>query len=175
MCCNRHMTHPYPPHHERLPYVGRHHYFLTFCANQRGRVFVQEAVVTLVRTQILRAACEERFEITAYCFMPDHAHLIIGGRDESSDARSFIKLAKQYSGFYFKQRNGVQLWQRYGYERVIRDEAELALTIGYILSNPVHAGLVGYPAEYPYIGSERFTVAELMEISEYERRIGSSA
>ena len=78
-CCIQRMTHPYPQHHERLPYTGKHHYFLTFCTNQRSPVFVEEAHVALVRTQILRAACEQRFEMTAYCFMPDHAHLIIGG------------------------------------------------------------------------------------------------
>ena len=175
MCCIQRMTHPYPPHDKRLPYLGKHHYFLTFCTNQRSAVFVEEACVALVRTQILRAACEERFEMTAYCFMPDHAHLIIGGRDESSDARNFIKLAKQHSGYYFKQQHGVQLWQRYGYERVIRDDAEIALTIGYILNNPVCAGLVGHPADYPYIGSERYTVEELLAICEYETRHGPSA
>jgi putative transposase len=163
------MSHPYPPHRPDLPYTGKHHHFLTFCTDQRKPVFVEEPDVTLVRTQILRAAGDERFEITAYCFMPDHAHVLAAGRDESSDARKFIKLAKQYSGYYFKQRNGIQLWQRYGFERVIRDDAELALTLGYMVTNPVRAGLVDHPAKYPYIGSQRYTVAELLLICEYER------
>ena len=135
------MSHPYPAHDERLPYTGKHHYFLTFSTNHRRPVFLKEAHVVLVCTQILRAAREARFETTVYCFMPDHAHLIVEGRDESSDARRFIKLAKQYSGYYSKQESGVRLWQRYGYERVIRDDAELALTIGYLLGTPVSAAL----------------------------------
>ena len=80
------MAHPYPAHHSRLPYTGRHHYFLTFCTHNRESVFLAGAHVSLVRTQILRAAREERFEMTAYCFMPDHMHLIAVGRDELSDA-----------------------------------------------------------------------------------------
>lgn len=122
----------------------------------------------LVRTQILRAAREASFEVTAYCFMPDHTHLVVAGREERSDVKRFIKLAKQYSGYYFKQRFGVQLWQRYGYERVIRDDPELALTIGYLLDNPVSARLAEHPLKYPYIGSERFTVDELVAMSEWE-------
>ena len=163
------MAHPYPAHHSRLPYAGRHHYFLTFCTDQRSRVFVEEPRVTLVRAQILRAAREERFEISAYCFMPDHLHLIATGLDEPSDAKTFIKRSKQYSGYYFKREYGARLWQRYGYERVIRDDDELALTAGYIVGNPVRAGLVGDPSEYPFLGSERYTLRELLMMCEYGR------
>lgn len=166
------MAHPYPAHHSRLPYAGRHHYFLTFCTHNREPIFLDGAHVLLVRTQILRAAREQRYEVLAYCFMPNHVHLIAAGRDESSDARMFIKLSKQYSGYYFKKATGLQLWQRYGFERVVRNDAELALTIGYIVSNPVRAGLVNDPLEYPHLGSERYTVAELLAICEYD---GSSA
>ena len=157
------MAHPYPAHTEHLPYTGRHHYFLTFCTDQRHRLFVNESCVALVRTQILRAAREKRFEISASCFMPDHVHLIATGCDESSEAKAFIKLSKQEYGQH--------LWQRYGYERVIRDDAELALSIGYIVANPVRAGLASHPAEYPFLGSEVYTLAELLLMCAY----GSSA
>ena len=103
------MAHPYPPRSAHLPYVGRQHYFLTFCNDQRHRLFVDERSVGLVRTQILRAAREKRFEISAYCFMPDHLHLIASGRDESSEAKTFIKVSKQYSGYYFAKERAVVL------------------------------------------------------------------
>jgi putative transposase len=145
------MPYAYPPHDERLPYTGKHHYFLTFSTNHRSPTFLKETHVVLVCTQILRAAREAEFAMTFYCFMPDHVHLIVEGRF------------------------GVQLWQRYGYERVIRDDAELALTIGYLLGNPVSAGLADHPSKYPYIGSDRYTIEELLAICEYETRVGPSA
>ena len=169
-CSSWRMGYAYPPHDPRLSYLGKQHYFLTFCTDSRKPVFIDEARVSLVRTQILRAAAEKQFETTAYCFMPDHLHLIVAGLTESSDARRFIRLAKQYSGYYFKQRAGVQLWQRYGFERVIREDAELALTIGYVIGNPVRDGLVRHPTEYPFIGSERYSLSELLAICEYEVR-----
>ena len=165
------MAHPYPPHSAHLPYTGNHHYFLTFCTDQRHRIFLEESSVSLVRTQILRAARERRFEISAYCFMPDHLHLIASGCDESSEAKTFIKVSKQYSGYYFAKERGHRLWQRYGYERVIRDDAELALSVGYIVANPVRAGLVSHPAEYPYLGSEVYTLADLLLMCAYGRSI----
>jgi REP element-mobilizing transposase RayT len=55
--------------------------------------------------------------------MPDHLHLIARGRDESSEAKTFIKVSKQYSSYYFAKERGQRLWQRYGYERMIRASA----------------------------------------------------
>ena len=46
---------------------------------------------------------------------------------------------------------------------------ELALTIRYVIANPVRAGLVSHPSEYPYLGSFRYSIQELLEICEYDR------
>ena len=97
------MAHPYPPHHDKLPYVGRHHYFLTFCAKSQAAFFVEPATVELVLAQFLRAGRDGQFALTAYCFMPNHLHLIASGLAEDADVRKFIARAKQYSGFRFKQ------------------------------------------------------------------------
>jgi putative transposase len=120
-----------------------------------------------VCAQILRAAREQSFEITAYCYMPDHVHLLVSGVTDTSDCLRFVKAAKQYSGYYFQQAYEQRLWERYGFERAIRDDIERASVIGYIVSNPVQAGLVSDPRDYPYLGSQRYTVSELMEICEY--------
>jgi REP element-mobilizing transposase RayT len=52
-------------------------------------------VVDFVLAQFLRAAGDRRVELTAYCFMPDHVHLLIHGQTDDSDCKSFIKLVKQ--------------------------------------------------------------------------------
>src|SRR5687768_5360240 len=69
---------------------------VTFCTDRRSLFFVQEAPVALVRAQILCAAREIGFEISAYCFMPDHLHLLVSGLHESSDAKLFISRSKQF-------------------------------------------------------------------------------
>jgi putative transposase len=123
--------------------------------------------VALVLAQILRAGKSYGFTAVAYCFMPDHLHLIVKGRTDDADCKAFIKAAKQYSGFYYKKACDRRLWERYGYDRVIRDERELALTVRYVAANPVGAGLVEHPRAYPYLGSEVYTVDELLEWCEY--------
>ncbi len=98
--------------------------------------------------------------------MPDHLHMVVRALDDESDCRRFIVLAKQYSGFIYRRKRQQRLWSRYGYERVIRDEIERALTIRYILENPVKAALVLRVSDYPFVGSASYTLAELMEIAE---------
>ena len=129
---------------------------------QRQRAFVTQSVVDLFYAQFLRSATEESVALIAYCFMPDHVHLLVAGTSETADGKRFIALAKQYSGFYYKQRTHQKLWQRYGFERVLRnDEATLAVA-RYIIENPVRAGLVMNARDYPFLGSSVYTADEIL-------------
>ena len=99
----------------------------------------------------------------AYCFMPDHVHLLIEGLRADSDCKRFISRAKQFSGFHYAQRHKRRLWQRYGYERVLRDDEATLDVARYILGNPLRAHLVNDIREYPFIGSSVMTVDGLIE------------
>jgi putative transposase len=162
------VTHPYPRHLPAFTYRGKYMYALAFTTSERQPHFVSAPVVDLVLQQILRAAREHGFQAVAYCFMPDHLHLLVEGLDADSDGLAFVNAAKQCSGYYFAQRTGRRLWQRYGYERVVRDEAERLQTLRYILNNPVAAGLVTRAADYPFLGSQCYSVTELLEQAGYE-------
>src|SRR5690349_19931186 len=111
-----------PGHLRAFDYVGMHRYFLTFCTFNRAHVFVNSRSVDLVMQQFLRAGTDEHMSLPAYCFMPDHLHVLAVGRSESSDCLAFIKRAKQFSGFYYRRAFGSKLWQRYGFERVLRGD-----------------------------------------------------
>jgi putative transposase len=140
----------------RLPgfdYRGCHRYFLTYGTFARTRHFLSADIVTLVSTQFLRAAAKQRFDILTYCFMPDHVHLLVEATDDGCDGKAFIKSSKQYSGYHFKAKTGRQLWQRDSFERVLRNTEGSLAVARYILANPVRAGLVQRPFDYPYSGS----------------------
>jgi putative transposase len=152
-----------PEHLKAFDYLGPHRYFLTFCTYERHKAFVAGEHVELVRDQILRTSDEMAFDVIAYCFMPDHLHLLTEGLDDRSDCWALIKRAKQFSGYYYSRRVGRKLWQRYGYERTLRtDEATLSVA-RYIIENPVRAGLVSRPGDHTFSGSSRYTMTELLE------------
>jgi putative transposase len=124
---------------------------------------VRSEVVECVWSQILRAADEQSFVVVAYCFMPDHLHLMVEGHSGTSDLKQFISRAKQYSGFHYSKRFNERLWQRYGFERVLRPEETTATVVRYILENPLRAGLARSVQEYPFLGSGLYTLAELVD------------
>ncbi len=134
----------YPSRPKRLPafaYQGNYRYSLCFCTDGRRDVFISDDVVAFVLAQISRAAVETSFALIAYCFMPDHVHLLVAGETEASDCKRLIALAKQYSAFYYSKRFGRRLWQRYVFERVLRESEETTVVTRYILENPIRAGL----------------------------------
>ncbi len=103
--------------------------------------------------QISHAADACAFAIVAYCFMPDHVHLLVHGQSETAGCKRFIVLAKQYSGYYHSKEYRRRLWQRYGYERTLRRDEDTLSVAQYILENPVRAGIAATVLEYPFAGS----------------------
>ena len=152
-----------PNHLRTFDYVGFHRYFLTFCTHERQKVFTTDDRVELTMRQILRAGGEERFAILAYCFMPDHLHLLVEATSEASQCLRFIARAKQYSAFYYSKTYGERLWQRYSYEHTLRRDEDALSVARYIVENPVRARLVRAPAEYPYLGSHTHAVEQILD------------
>jgi REP element-mobilizing transposase RayT len=99
------------------------------------------------------------FDVYAYCFMPDPLHLLAGGRSDNSYLIDFVKDFKQRTGYWFRNvRRGLKasptvLWQRSYHDHILRSTEATRETAEYVLFNPVAAGLVSSPDEYPYSGS----------------------
>ena len=153
----------YPRHLAGFDYIGRYGYFLTFCTFERKQLFASAEAVCIVHTQILRACAEDGFAVTAYCYMPDHVHLLVEGERADSNLRSFTCHAKQYAGFYFKKATKERLWQRYGYERVLRNHEEKIAFVRYVIENPLRAELAISPLDYPHWGSSTCSREALLE------------
>ncbi len=147
------MFRPHPQHVAGFSYIGKHRYSLRFGTLDRERVFVADAPVALVLSQILRASAETQCAVVVYCFMTDHLHLLVEGETDSADCKRFIARAKQYSGFCYSKRFGRQLWQRYGFERILREDEPTFTVARYILENPIRGHLATRIDDYPYVGS----------------------
>jgi REP element-mobilizing transposase RayT len=156
------MSPRHPEHLSDFDYQGLYRYSLRFCTIGRQEISIAQSVVDLVYEQFLRAAREASFALITYCLMPDHVHLLVAGTSEDADCKEFIARAKQYSGFYYKKLQRRRLWQRYGFERVLRDDEATLVVARYILENPVRAGLVTDPRHYPFLGSAVYSLEEIL-------------
>jgi len=135
-------------------YRGSWRYSLTICVYGRRCAFVDKQLVTSVLSQIRDAAASNEFQLLAYCFMPDHVHLVVEGRSDSADLERFVQAWKQKTGFDYSRATGSRLWQVGYFDHVLRSDESTERHVEYVLGNPVRAGLALTVGEYPFAGSD---------------------
>jgi putative transposase len=123
------------------------------CTARSEAHFSCRATVESSVRALKESATRQEFAVWAYCFMPDHLHLLLEGRSERSSLSPFVKDFKQRTGFEFKTRCRKRLWQPSYYDRVLRRDEDMEVEAEYIFGNPVRRGLVSQFDEYPYLGS----------------------
>ena len=137
------------------------------CAFKRKRHFADLATGERSCTQLLETAAAWEVELIAYCFMPDHLHVLVEGKSERANSRKFADVFRQRSGFHFRASNGTRLWQEGYYDHVLRDEDATIDVARYIILNPVRAGLCTDASSYPLLCSTRYTMAELLAAADW--------
>src|SRR5665213_779081 len=100
--------------------------------------------------------------LVAYCFMPDHVHLLVYGTSGAADLRAFAVDFKKVTGFEYRHRQGRHLWQPRYFDRVLRDDESTEAVARYTLENPVRAGLAARLGEYPFAGSDLYNLQGLL-------------
>ena len=147
---------------KEFDYKGLYRYFITICTFNKEQIFKDNPSTVTWFVDILREQSRTfRFKIWAYCFMPDHLHLLLEGDDVNSDLKKFISSYKQISSFYYKERVGKQLWQINYYDHVLRKEEDNMNVAYYIFNNPLRKGIVDDFKQYKFIGSFEFDMAKL--------------
>ena len=153
-----------PPRLGSFDYRGLHRYFLTICTKGRRPTFCVPDIVEPARKRLFEEASNRGFSAYAYCFMPDHCHVLVIGVQEDAGFVQFVNVFKQTTSFDFKRKCRGTLWQAGYFERVLRsDEASMSVA-RYILENPVRAGLTRTFQEYPFSGSQEFTKEALADL-----------
>ena len=145
------MTLRRPRRIEGFAYRGPYRYLLTFCTAARAPHFTRTDLVNTARLRIEQTSAEEAFSILAYCFMPDHLHLLVEGCSEDADLQRFVKIGKQRVVYSLREDHGVRgVWQEGFHDWVLRSDQITEDVVRYILNNPIRAGLVEKPGDYPF-------------------------
>ena len=94
--------------------------------------------------------------LLAWCVMPNHVHSLIemvGGYSLGGMVHSW-KLCSAKKANRILDRGG-HFWHKDYYDRYIRDDDHLRITIDYIEQNPVKAGLVQDATQWKYSSARR--------------------
>ena len=157
-----------PPRIPGFDYTGLHVYFLTICAEHRSPIFRDTLIATAVCTHLLHIARAYRFAVIAYCLMPDHMHALVEALSDDSALLKFVTMFKQRTAFEYRRATGKRLWQEGYYDRVVRDDEPVLGIAAYILHNPIRAQLCTRVSDYPFLGSDRYTIAELIDSVQFQ-------
>jgi putative transposase len=135
-------------------YVGRRTYHITLTTWRRLPHFEDLAAASACEVQLLEAASRARFKLLAYCFMPDHLHVLLRGLETNCNLLRFVQRFKQMTAFHFKRRLEMSLWQQSFFDRVLRSDEDARSVAEYILANPADAELPEGAVAYQLRGGE---------------------
>jgi len=119
--------------------------------NNRAEIFCADADYRFYLEK-LQAACEKHgCDLHAYVLMTNHVHLLVSPQAENSLAKTMQALGRYYVQYYNHcyQRTGTLFEGRYK-ATLIDTETYLLTCMRYIELNPVRAGMVKHPSEYPW-------------------------
>jgi REP element-mobilizing transposase RayT len=117
---------------------------------QSGPRWLERADVAGAVSQALRDGDRRQYVLYAYCIMPNHVHAVLEPEEmQLSKVMRLLKGRTARTANTLLCREGA-FWQDETYDRVIRDNNEFKNIIGYLLNNPVKAGLVLRWTDWPW-------------------------
>jgi putative transposase len=91
-----------------------------------------------------------QYRLRAFVVMGNHVHVLLKPRTIVSRLLQSLKGRSAREANRILGRTGEKFWQAESYDHWVRDTAELERIAAYIENNPVKAGLVKSPADYPW-------------------------
>ncbi|HYC60307.1 MAG TPA: transposase [Thermoanaerobaculia bacterium] len=82
----------------------------------------------------------DRYELHAWCVMPNHVHVMM----HVSDGNDVPKIVHSWKSYTARAIGRGVIWQREYFDRVVRSPREFADTRAYIRENPAKAGLMDW-------------------------------
>jgi REP element-mobilizing transposase RayT len=99
----------------------------------------------------LRHFHDARYVLHAWCVMPNHVHVVatwLQGWRLGDTVRGW----KAFTAAMINRAEGLRgsIWAKDYFDRFVRSEDDFAHVVSYVEHNPVRAGLVDVPEEWPY-------------------------
>jgi putative transposase len=134
----------------RLAVPGYPHHLIQR-GNNRQAIFAVDADYEMLLSLLDEHARKEGVAIHAYVLMTNHFHLLATPSTAEAIPQMMQSVGRRYVR-YFNSRQGRTgtLWEGRYKSTVIQAERHLLACMAYIDLNPVRAGLVGGPADYPW-------------------------
>lgn len=119
--------------------------------NNREPIFAAHEDYGFYRECLLDAVKTQDCAIHAYVLMTNHVHLLLTPHEPDSLSRLFQSVGRRYVQYFnFTYQRSGTLWEGRYRATVIDAERYLLTCMRYIELNPVRAGMVEHPVDYPH-------------------------
>jgi putative transposase len=126
-------------------------FFVTSVTWGRRALFQSESLARLLLETIFSYRERGIFELYEFAVMPDHIHLLLAPKTGVAVERAMQFIKGGFSHRFMKETGSrMEIWQRSSTNHRIRDWTDFEKHRRYIHLNPVRAGLVEFPKDYPY-------------------------
>jgi len=127
-------------------------YYLTIVADDRKRIVANEDMHEAF-IGFSAKALDYGVAVGRYVLMPDHIHLFAGFAPDAINLSRWIKSFKNSLSKQLRiQRCPAPHWQKGFFDHVLRSAESYAEKWEYVRYNPVRAGLVSRPEDWPFHG-----------------------
>ncbi len=141
----------------------------------RQRIFEDDEDRNRFLDILKRSKEKDKFDLIAWCLMPNHVHLLIR-ENEVSLGTIFKRIGSAYVYWYNgKYERSGHLFQDRFKSEVVDNDAYFLTVIRYIHRNPVKAGLCDRPEDYPYSSLKRYFDKNSLNDSELVRSMMNEA
>ena len=119
--------------------------------NNRQVIFAADADYQFFRDALVEAAKKHGLTIHAYVWMTNHIHLLATPEFDHSISKVLQSVGRRYVQYFnFTYRRSGTLWEGRYRATVVSSEQYLLTLMRYIELNPVRAGMVAHPGDYPW-------------------------
>ena len=120
----------------------------------------QAAIAKIVVSSIYKGVELAHFDLNAYVVMPNHVHLLVLPKITPNRMMKSLKGSTAREANRVLGRTGEPFWQKESYDHWVRTPQEFENIRTYIEHNPVKAGLVRTPEEFPWSSAGAGTSAD---------------
>jgi REP element-mobilizing transposase RayT len=118
---------------------------------QSGPMYLRQPdIARIVVDSIHKGVDSGHYELAAYVVMANHVHLLIRPAVAPDRLLKSLKGATARYANRLLGRTGEPFWQKESYDHWVRNQSEFEKIRAYIESNPVKAGLVRSPQDFPW-------------------------
>ncbi len=125
----------------------------------RGSCLLAQPTCARIMVETLLFGDGTRYQLHAWVVMPNHVHVLVR-QDENHPLSRIVQSWKRHSSREIRRLGNdanrqtagphAGIWQRDYWDRYIRNDRHFAAVEEYIRLNPVKAGLVPTPEDWPY-------------------------